>query len=409
MLTSTKTKLRLVCAALATVAVAPAQGKLWIVSDTGCPLVHSAEIQPAVDAAADGDVILIRPRTRPPYLYADFTIDGKALTILHDRLGYVSMGGVTVRNLASGQGVVLHGVSGSFLRSVDLQDNAGPVWIQDWRMNAKGVPLRIENSRSVVISRLDLRSSDSLAAHFSNSGVYLYDAVVRGGSPGQTAIRVDGGTLLASGGSVVGGTGEGLQWYAPVCPTTGPGGNGIEHGQNAAIYLAGAIVRGGAGGRSSYSWFTSSGFTTVSCASGSPGSAFVGPANRRLDFQTGAHSMRSASPVLEGGSLPTEFRGIGSEQIGLLLSARQGHRFLPGAAGALVAAAPATPLWLGGADPSGYLAQDFSVPRGLVAPGMALVLHTQSMFLDPSARLFAGAPYAWIVLDENHDPRDGCP
>ena len=39
-----------------------AQPKLWIVSGSGCPLVHFDQIQPAVDAAADGDVILVRKR-----------------------------------------------------------------------------------------------------------------------------------------------------------------------------------------------------------------------------------------------------------------------------------------------------------------------------------------------------------
>jgi hypothetical protein len=85
---------------------AAAQPKLWIVSRSGCPLVHFAEIQPAVDAAADGDVILVRPGAG----YAAFTVDAKSIAVCFEGIGggFVA-GSVTVRNLRANQSVLLHG------------------------------------------------------------------------------------------------------------------------------------------------------------------------------------------------------------------------------------------------------------------------------------------------------------
>ena len=58
-----------------------AQGKLWVVDDDGGPGVDFTAIQDAVDAAVDGDGILVRPGD-----YGRVTIDGKSLRVI-DRLG----------------------------------------------------------------------------------------------------------------------------------------------------------------------------------------------------------------------------------------------------------------------------------------------------------------------------------
>ena len=50
----------------------------------------------------------------------------------------------------------------------------------------------------------------------------------------------------------------------------------------------------------------------------------------------------------------------------------------------------------------------FVVPTGLIGPGEAAVFWTQGLFLESTGRALLGPPLTWIVLDESHDPDDGC-
>ena len=58
-------------------ALPPAQSQVWIVDDSLAAPADFATVQEAVDAATDGDIVLVRPG-----LYPSFTIDGKSLRVV---------------------------------------------------------------------------------------------------------------------------------------------------------------------------------------------------------------------------------------------------------------------------------------------------------------------------------------
>src|SRR5690349_16637044 len=80
-------------------------GYVWVVDAAGAG--DFAAIQPAVDAAADGDWLLVRAGS-----YAAFTLDGRSLGIAADAGAQVQVaGGACVRNLAPRAQVLLLGLS----------------------------------------------------------------------------------------------------------------------------------------------------------------------------------------------------------------------------------------------------------------------------------------------------------
>src|SRR5678815_5063828 len=87
------------------------------VAPTGAPYT---QIQPAINAASDGDVILISPGV----YYGPVTIDGKSLTLCNKGGGDVTTWFRTaVRNLTASQRVILSGLKGIGSPAVDTPDN----------------------------------------------------------------------------------------------------------------------------------------------------------------------------------------------------------------------------------------------------------------------------------------------
>ena len=173
-----------------------AQGRLWIVSQSGCPKVDFATIQEAVDAAADGDVILVR-RPLPPTPYAGFTVDGKSLVVVGERADHMQVvGSIAVRNLALTQQVALLGINattdsrGISSPALVLGNNVGPVWIEECSLSGgDGVEaVRVDGTVSVVLARCSMRGGSFSTGqvppgmYVESSQVHLYDCAVNGGT-----------------------------------------------------------------------------------------------------------------------------------------------------------------------------------------------------------------------------------
>ena len=237
---------------------AAAQGKLWIVSDSGCPKVDFATIQEAVDAAAEGDVILVRAK-RSDAGYGDFTIDGKSLTVTGDgRHAPAIEGTVSIRNLLGPQTATVRGftirqfplTSGM---QFDLRNNLGTTWIEDCAMTGAV----LHRSKSAVFARCDGSRTATGGTGITLSGgsnAYLYDCrilgegwEITGGSAKPGADVPAGSRLFASGSTITGGWGRpgGGSSTGP-CTGGGRGGPALRLGGTA--HLLDTALIGGTGG-----------------------------------------------------------------------------------------------------------------------------------------------------------------
>src|SRR5262249_49678986 len=110
--------------------------QVLVVAPNAGPGVFSTQVQPAVAAAADGDLILVRLGT-----YDGFTVDGKALTIVAESPGDAKFkSSIVVKNLSIAQGVLLEGLIGATTQignGLELSNDAGPVWVE--RCEFKGI------------------------------------------------------------------------------------------------------------------------------------------------------------------------------------------------------------------------------------------------------------------------------
>ena len=165
------------------------------------------KIQLAINAASDGDTILIKQAG----VYSGLTVDGRSLTILADdgldvQVGFFPIVSIRIRNLAADQHVVLRGIDGA----VELVDNAGPVRFEDCRIKGvigscsevhvtPGSPgLAVTNSTSVSLVRCEVIGGDGVTVDIGwfvchapggpglqafDSVVVLYDTTVEGTPP----------------------------------------------------------------------------------------------------------------------------------------------------------------------------------------------------------------------------------
>src|SRR5262245_21460407 len=243
-----------------------AQGNVLIVGP-------GERIQPAVQAAQDGDTILVRGPQQHPF---SVDIAGKALTLASDPPLEFDRFELTVRDLPAGKTVVLSGLN---LFAPLLQNNAGHVRLV--RCTAYGSEafyyfgdpgLRVSNSSgstalassNVVGGRgycvFDLFGFDGIAGlDVSNALAAVFDSTITGGEGGETwgarcgrggvGASLAGGSarLLLANSTVQGGRGGEVHACAYTRPS-GAGGNGLEAGAGATTSRQATIFAGGMGG-----------------------------------------------------------------------------------------------------------------------------------------------------------------
>ena len=239
-------------------------------------------IQAAIDAAADGDVLLVRTGT-----YAGFTLDNRALWVVADAGALPKVTNmVTVRNVASSKAVLLSGLeiapfnNASFTEiALKLEGNASHVRVQGCTLRgssggpapiAGGAGASILNSMKVAFVGcslygghgggvplwVSLGGKGGDGATTQGSIVAFYDCLLKGGVGGDADYTRqeragDGGDgchvldygILASGCQFQGGMGGG---YATI---PGKGGNGLRVDAGQAQYI-GSTFAGGLGGMS---------------------------------------------------------------------------------------------------------------------------------------------------------------
>lgn len=245
-------------------------------------------VQPAIDAADDGDTIYIRGGGYP----AGFSVDDKTLWILGIGPGAFPArinDTVEVKNLSAGKFVVLCSIhvmgtglpTGSPLTAptgLILSNNAGHVRAQACKFyGGGGAPngrggsaVAISNSTSVAFQGCEIYGgtghipcgSPSCDAPYESGGdgistsasqLALYDCTVSGGrgtmtatlaraGDGGHAIDVTSGGLFASGCEIYGGNGGYADGHND--PTGGNGGHGVRVPSGAADLLQNVVVAG---------------------------------------------------------------------------------------------------------------------------------------------------------------------
>ncbi len=205
-----------------TASVAMAQSSVWVVDDDGGVGVDFLQISAAVNAAFDGDTILVREGC-----YDSVTIESKALVIQADRGAFVELrdanqvGSLIIRELQAEQSVIVRGVHArhgsagiAFFPALQIESCAGPVLVEDGSYSPAPVghgtgnadAARVVDSASVTISRCSLDGMASTTGNSRglisiNSLVFLYDSMVSNveSLAGEGAAWVTGGALYASG------------------------------------------------------------------------------------------------------------------------------------------------------------------------------------------------------------------
>ena len=393
-----------------------AQAQVWFVDPEGGPGVQFGQIQEAVDAAADGDLIVVRSGT-----YDQVRVVGKSLAIVEEEGAEAAVaGGFDVRQIAADQSVVLRGfdISGAApgFSALSLTNNAGLVWGEDLATPSLRVPLYyrdvlhgISATRSsvVVLSRCNLAggaategSVGGLGAWVSGSRVVAYDSVLRGGDG-------DLGYSLQAG---VGGVG------ALVVPNEQPavlflGGSKVAGGSGGVGYLGSEGADGGDGlvvaGLGATAWYLD-----TDCSGGQCGQTYT-----KHCFQTGNavlgetggetnlldelfRSISVPSPVRAGSDATLSYTGLAGDQAFALISRVPGFQFIAAEQGVLILDPAYDVVPLGQLSESGTLETKFPLaplPGGLGG----YTTFVQASTMTPDGTTVLGGVSALTVLNQS--------
>jgi hypothetical protein len=390
------------------------------------------DVQAAVDAAVNGDVILVRTSAT-----SSFVVDGKSLTILGDLPtapvcgdpigGDNTMGGSSghnvIRNLVSGQVTTVRGLE---LGGLEVRDVLGAVWIEDCTINRTAPAMRAKTCARLTLTGVTIDGPDGSvdpgaydvvsagrALELTQSRVIIRDTTLRGGDgqpytvtpqgdlpngPGQEAVRVTGGTLWLAGCVLQGGEGgAGGADVFGACTDGSAGGKGLRLGIGSPqVTLQATALHGGAGGAAA----------TTGCLIGS---STKGADGLPLDVVTGAveyHALRVADLRLTGSAGTAAIReqepmelvvtGQPKDFVLLLVAGVPGMSSPKKLVGSLLVGTPLTILWIGSVGPNHELSVSLVAPE--LGPGLSKVeLYLQAVIL-PSERPLVGSDGTALVL-----------
>lgn len=247
----------LTLASLALFAPVASAGTFTVAPNPG-PGVDFTSVQAAVDAAVEGDTILIETGV----YFGQVVIDSKSLTL--QGLGSVTLanpptlgqagGQLVVQNLAAHQAVDVRSIvtfRDGFVvgPGIEFLNNAGRIWFEEGgTLNSGGRGLVIENSANVMLSELDCRSTRAVdiggvmtpreglyidsdghvgvvESSFFGSGLPPF-AVLNVPTAGGAAVHVERGDLALHGATLWGGNGSSAFWGG--CEFGAEGGAGLS-------------------------------------------------------------------------------------------------------------------------------------------------------------------------------------
>jgi len=401
---------------------------VWTVDDSGG--ADFSDLQPAIDAAQDGDLLLVRSGG-----YGPFEIAGKAVSIASDGPGAliaVVTGAGVVRDLGPTQHVVLRGLTirqpSSALATtplLTLGSNQGVVAVEDCTLDGAGSndvlttsALRVDACDAVFVvgSLLEAATSSQFlvgsgpfgGAHgldVSASNVAVFDCDVRGGDggagwftdfdtgippqPGAHGALVASGLLHAAGSSFTGGAGgDGADFPGGACWYAQNGGTGVAV-QDGTVELLDGVTVAGPGGTAS----------TAPCTDGAAGSATSVSGTGSIASLAGVAASASASDPAREGQTASLAVDAPDGSVVVAFAAPQ-PAFYPVRIASGVAGLQFAPFLLGSAvvPVGGPATIGASVPElGLGVDGV--VLRAQAYVLPPFDPSVLTPPVSLVLLD----------
>jgi hypothetical protein len=371
--------------------------RVFVVDDAGCRFTR--HVQVAVDAANDGDVIVIRPGS-----YGPFVIDGKAVHVFAEAGPSgtdVRVEGFEVRNLAADQGVVVRGLY-SPAHPILVEVNAGPVWIE--RCIA-GYPASFDDS-----SIVGLYGSAFAPPQFA--------------PPNAAAYVTDDTTLLSYRSAFRGwdgydGSCEDFGYCYPCYPShASDGGTAVQLRGPARGFFFGSSLYGGRGGDGR--WSDCCGLWSCYSFDGLDGHGlYLGSGSEAVLIDTTAHLTGGSggvvstlpgtiggysvtSPVESGVPATLTFTGPAGWNVLLTYSYRHRPEFDPTTNCWSVVSPDSPTLFIGALPLSGTL--QVALPFHLPPAERAAVIYTQAKLYDTlTGNGFLAEPSALLVY------RDPCP
>jgi len=399
-------RLLALCFALVALAdcAARAQGKLWQVAndpDLGLPF---KQIQPAVDAAQDGDIVAVWDGSYQPVV-----IDGKSLTVLN--WSFMNAGftcpDFVVRNLRADQVVSVRGMNDGQIR---LHDNEGRVLLEQIDFGrlpsvggcSYGSPsttsdaLSVRACAEVIVTDCELvgaarQNGAGRGIYVEDSNLYVYASFVAGGTPlgsqparGGTALECVDSNVFMSGWALQGGCGSATQ---PGCAPGGPGGVALRVTSGPPPVLQNVALFGGAGGCSP---------NFPDCGScGSDGNAQEGDATHA----PGSTRMLSTFQIAnEGGSAKLFYGGLPDEFVIYVASPSLSPAYAPAFAGAPALLLTDAVTVVGGwTTSSGALTTNLQLPQ--FPPELySIPFHWQAVGIGTTGELALSNPSSMLVF-----------
>lgn len=408
-----------VAAALAAAGPAAAANQVFVVGPAPGPGIDFTEVQSAIAAAGDGDIVLLKD-------VADVSvaIDGKGITLArHPASGAVDLLRLSIRNTSASQVVQVHGIHFQWSGSA-VEDCAGPVLLQDSLFGnpsfsfPQPLPppmLAIVNSPRAALIRSVVRGESNLptaalaapgtALRIVASSVAVYRGELRGADaadfeslypnflsvpvPGAAGVELVSGTLFAGGVVIRGGAGGAGGLVVPIsqCYSSQSGGAGILVG--GAVTLLGADVAGGPKGDAS---------------GGCPDEGVSGAATAVLSgsvvtIPEPLRSISATGPVAVGTSTLVQVLGVPGEPAFLLKSPFLGAQYVPQMKGLLLPAPPWVFVPIGTLPPSGTLSFSAAIPAGSLPAGIeGLVEYVQLAVPGANGTGVLSSPTALVIV-----------
>lgn len=400
----------------------PAHPDTWVVDGGGSG--DFTDIQPAVDAAVEGDEIWILVGD-----YGTVTVSGKSLHLV----GQVGPGGwppiycdqVLVENLGPQQRVLISGLvieEDSTAGGVELvvRDCIGAVRMQhcrigeynSWATTSDPVA-RVRNSRNIAFLSCRFYAQDSSVTpgvRLEDSSVSFWSCHVRGsngegstgepwnneqGTDGATGCEIVSSFLFAAETTFWGGHGADC-----VCGEPGDGGNGMEVSGDSRVELLSCAVRGGFGG-GNWGWGCYWG-------DGEDGEDLImfGPAVVH-ELPGFARSWEPDDIAFHGAYFHIDITGVPGDKVYVVRAPTPVSLFRPSLSGMqFLEGIPEVHPYLGVIDSHGSLSVDLPIsqvdPPGNTALGSSIAdcsILLQMYAIDSQNQVWAGPPAQLLIPD----------